>query len=263
MKSNVRVNHIARQHGEHNHEFAQILFGYRGHVECELDKGGFHLDERYALLLPSNSDHFYVGRDFNSKLIVIDIPLNDSLIQYHYLGNGIDMSAMIQEKVQFRAIDEFSHGVLRSVDKYQGGWQQCNDLVRHQTAILLIASFFNSELAGQQSRAFRHPTVSEEVINRWIDERLGQPPTLEQLSNFLNMSVSAMTALFNAHFGMSPKRYVMARRMMWATCYIGERNYSLSQVAYELGFSSQSAFTRAFSRYYGYPPGRMKNGTVH
>ena len=43
-------------------------------------------------------------------------------------------------------------------------------------------------------------------------------------------------------------------RKHFASCYLQERGLQLTEIAYLLGFSEQSAFTRAFQRWYGVSP---------
>lgn len=265
MRTDVRVNHIACQQGEHSHGFSQILFGYRGLVECELGKGGYYLDADHALLVPPDSAHAYLGRDVTSQLIVVDIPSPGAMIQACNLDHGVDLNGLLTEKPVYHEINGFVRGVLDSVQQCHDDWQRCSSLMRNQTALLLITGFLGNELnqLSSKSRSSGSSVINEDRINAWIDQRLDHPPSLEELAHWLNMSVSRATAAFNDRFNVPPKRYIMARRMMWAKVLIQSRGYSLAQVAYELGFSSQSVFTRAFTNHFGHSPGQLRKEADH
>ncbi len=43
-------------------------------------------------------------------------------------------------------------------------------------------------------------------------------------------------------------------RKHFASCYLQQRGLQLTEIAYPLGFSEQSSFTRAFQRWYGVSP---------
>ena len=49
-------------------------------------------------------------------------------------------------------------------------------------------------------------------------------------------------------------------RRQVADQYLRETTFALTEVAHLLGFSEQSAFTRAFQRWHGVPPGRYRRG---
>jgi AraC-like DNA-binding protein len=51
-------------------------------------------------------------------------------------------------------------------------------------------------------------------------------------------------------------------RRHFADCYIKERTLALTEIAHLLGFSEQSAFTRAFHRWYGISPSRYRDEHV-
>jgi AraC-like DNA-binding protein len=48
-------------------------------------------------------------------------------------------------------------------------------------------------------------------------------------------------------------------RKVIADCYVREPGVALIEVAYLLGFSEQSAFSRAFHRWYGVAPSRYRS----
>lgn len=257
MKSTIRINDISVSHGEHTHDFAQILFGERGNVICELEKGAFKLKQSNALFLPSNCQHLYTGKDAESRLIVVDIPLNDPTLNSICLSAGVDLKELINEDALFNNISDFSRGVLASVAQQGINWNYHHEFVKQQTAILLLTDFLKNKIDESILRE-NYRSIRKEKIDQIIDRRLSSPPSGEELAQILNMSVSAMISKFTESLGMTPNKYIMKRRMEWAKYYIEICNYSLSRVTYELGFSNQPSFTRAFSRYYGFSPKEMK-----
>ncbi|MDR0238054.1 AraC family transcriptional regulator [Acinetobacter sp.] len=261
MKSTIRINDISVSHGEHTHDFAQILFGERGNVICELEHGAFKLKQSNALFLPSDCQHLYTGKDTESRLIVVDIPLNDPTLNSICLSAGLDLKQLINEQALFNNISDFSRGVLTSVAQQGSNWNYHHEFVKQQTAILLLTDFLKNQIDESILRE-NCRLIKKEQIDQIIDRRLTAPPTGEELAKILNMSVSTMIAKFNQNLGMPPNKYIMKRRMEWAKYYIEICHFSLSRVTYELGFSNQPSFTRAFNRYYGFSPKQMKKTSI-
>jgi AraC-like DNA-binding protein len=104
----------------------------------------------------------------------------------------------------------------------------------------------------------RAAEVSSGVTRILMEELRGGEPTLERVAR--RMGMSARTLQRRLQLERSSFAEVLDRtRRHFADCYVRERTLSLTEVAYLLGFSEQSAFTRAFQRWYGVSPSRYRD----
>jgi AraC-like DNA-binding protein len=87
-----------------------------------------------------------------------------------------------------------------------------------------------------------------------IHGRLNHPWTAETLAQEVAMSRSAFADRFTAMMGTPPKRYLTAWRMEVAKDKLRSGGQTIAQVAYEVGYEAEEAFTRAFKREVGVPP---------
>ena len=75
-------------------------------------------------------------------------------------------------------------------------------------------------------------------------------------------NMAAMFALFAERFlaatGTTPARYLTELRMRLAVQYITHEGQALEKVAFSLGYQSLAAFSRAFKRITGQPPGALR-----
>ena len=80
------------------------------------------------------------------------------------------------------------------------------------------------------------------------------------LADRVGMSRSAFFARFNELVGESPARYVMKVSMQHAARWIREsrERLTVAQLAKRLGYTSESAFSRAFTRFHGTSPGAFR-----
>ena len=78
-------------------------------------------------------------------------------------------------------------------------------------------------------------------------------PSLEQVAEAMYMSTSAIQRNL-AWEGLSYTDLVEETRRSLAEMYFKQRNLSLSEIAYLLGYSELSAFSRAFRRWTGFSP---------
>jgi AraC family transcriptional regulator len=95
----------------------------------------------------------------------------------------------------------------------------------------------------------------------WIEQQLDQPLTLEQVAARAGLSPYHFSRLFTARMGRSVMAHVRGRRLVrGARRLCDEADLRLVDLAFDCGFESQEAFTRAFKRLFGVSPGRFRSG---
>jgi AraC-like DNA-binding protein len=71
--------------------------------------------------------------------------------------------------------------------------------------------------------------------------------TTSELARLAGMSLSTFKREFTRHFGVSPGKWLREQRMARAVAMLSQ-NRSVSEVAFELGYSDAAAFSRAFKQ---------------
>jgi AraC family transcriptional regulator len=95
-------------------------------------------------------------------------------------------------------------------------------------------------------------------VRDFVDHHLGASLTIEQLSEQVEMSPHYFAMLFRQSTGFTPHQYVLRRRVERAKDLLKNSSASLSDIAYQLGFSSQAQFTTTFHRFTGETPLRFR-----
>lgn len=95
-----------------------------------------------------------------------------------------------------------------------------------------------------------------------IHRHSAQDWTVNSLAAELAMSRSAFAARFVELVGQSPMRYVVQWRMHMACTWLREKDVPLIDVANRLGYQSEAAFSRAFKRVIGAPPGALRRSSA-
>ena len=95
----------------------------------------------------------------------------------------------------------------------------------------------------------------------WIEQHLDQPLTLDGVAARAGLSPFHFSRLFTARMGRSVMAWVRGRRLVrGARRLCDEPDLKLIDLAFDCGFESQEAFTRAFKRVFGVAPGRFRSG---
>jgi AraC family transcriptional regulator len=118
--------------------------------------------------------------------------------------------------------------------------------------------------ASRRNLHLVHPrTPLLERVLRHVAAHLDQPLSVASLADVAGLSPFHFARLFTALVGESPMSHVRRRRMQLAVRRLSEgAPPDLVQLAFECGFDSQEAFTRAFKASLGVTPGRFKRNTA-
>ncbi len=111
--------------------------------------------------------------------------------------------------------------------------------------------------------ALRPVSAPLERVQRHIEANLDQPLSVATLAAVAGFSPFHFARLFASQMGLSPISYVRRRRLQLAVRRLSEEAPpDLVQLAFECGFDSQEAFTRAFKQGLGVTPGRFKRNAI-
>ena len=87
-----------------------------------------------------------------------------------------------------------------------------------------------------------------------LHERPAHAWTLDELAHSAHSSRSVLAERFQALVGQSPMQYLTQWRMLLATHLLRRSNVPLARIAEEVGYQTDTAFSRAFRREFGMPP---------
>jgi AraC-like DNA-binding protein len=87
-----------------------------------------------------------------------------------------------------------------------------------------------------------------------LHEQPAQNWTLESLARAAGSSRTVLTERFGHFVGQSPMQYLMRWRLALAASRLRSSALSLTRIAQEVGYETDTAFSRAFRREFGVPP---------
>ncbi|MDM9560172.1 AraC family transcriptional regulator [Bordetella petrii] len=105
-------------------------------------------------------------------------------------------------------------------------------------------------------QALRDPRLGKVFLALHRDP--GRNWTVAELAAEMGSSRSVFAERFLAVTGMTPVRYLTELRMRLAMQWISRDREAIETVAYRLGYGSLAAFSRAFKRVLGHPPGELR-----
>ena len=127
--------------------------------------------------------------------------------------------------------------------------------------LLLIAAI--RRWAGQQVdgppswlTALRDPVIAR--VLAMLHDRPAEPWTVEALAREVHLSRTTLARRFAELVGEPPLTYLARWRMHLAAQRLKHSTDTVETIARDVGYTSEYAFNRAFSRHRGQPPGRYR-----
>ncbi|SHL40296.1 AraC family transcriptional regulator [Halomonas cupida] len=105
--------------------------------------------------------------------------------------------------------------------------------------------------------ALRDPRLGAVIAA--VHREPGRDWSVASMAAEMGSSRSVFAQRFREALGISPLNYVTQLRMRLASQWITEKDMSIDQVAWQLGYGSQAAFSRAFKRATGKTPGSLRH----
>ena len=88
----------------------------------------------------------------------------------------------------------------------------------------------------------------------YIAENISQPMTLKELADYAGYSLSRFKALFREVTGQTPAQYISMHKVEQAKELLRDPGKSITDIAYDLGWSSSNYFCAVFKKYTNISP---------
>ncbi|MFP2997283.1 AraC family transcriptional regulator [Spongiivirga sp. MCCC 1A20706] len=128
-----------------------------------------------------------------------------------------------------------------------------------RSQITALLSHFFGQLALQQEKASK-PSHREQ-LNKARDillENLENPPSLSELSKAIGFNTTRLKKEFKAIFGVPVFKYLQNERLTSAHKLISQKEATVQEAAWQVGYDSLSSFSNAFAKKFGYRPSQIK-----
>lgn len=118
-----------------------------------------------------------------------------------------------------------------------------------------------TELLNPQSTKSKGESNYEDsiqTVKEYIAENLNENLTVGALAEIVNMSSSHFSRVFKQQTGFSPYDYILISRLNRAKYLLQVTDMTVSAIAYEIGFNSESNFIYFFTENEGISPSKFR-----
>lgn len=133
-------------------------------------------------------------------------------------------------------------------------------LLKLQLEILNLLSDLNSLEAIRRTSSYEEEIV-EFACKRIMSDLCARTPFPELLQG-IGISYSRLRSIFRKHMGVSPGTYKIQRRIDHACTLLATSTSSIQQIAAELGYNDQFAFSAQFKKVTGITPNKFRKDFI-
>jgi AraC-like DNA-binding protein len=238
-------------------------------------------------LVPHGRGHTLASEPAVGPAARVDL-LPQHYISEHYsvltYGGGGAASRLICGVVAFD--EPAARALLRALPSsiHVAATTQAGPTSIHDTVRLMAAELADLRPGGETVTTRLADILVVQAIRTWLDGDPGEPGgwlaalrdehvgralaaihrqpgrhwTLDELAREAMMSRSSFAARFAAQVGQPPMAYLTEWRMSLAHARLREGDVTAGRLAGELGYRSEAAFSRAFTRVVGQTPGAVR-----
>lgn len=135
---------------------------------------------------------------------------------------------------------------------------QLNTWLNQEMALILFHRILIQALLEQRNSMKETDRYSKDneldSILLYIENHMDKDISVEELCHSFSISRSSLQGMFRNALDLTPKQYIVDVKMKRAKLLLQEHRYTISEIAYQLGYHSLYYFSRKFKDYFGMSP---------
>lgn len=225
-----------------SHKFYKLIYVYEGSLDILLTSGSYSLNAHDLLIYRSGTSELHLHAGCAYLSVVFDVYQKNHL---YILEHIFHCTSEMQQILWKLLIESTEHSY----------YTRTLMLCYLQEVLLLLMQFYetrNHKTLLTDNKIAQNDLLSEILV--YMNKHLTEQITMEKICHEFYISRSTLQMLFKTHLNTSPKNYLLNIKLQKSKELIRENHYTISEIAYKLGFSSIHYFSRLFKKYFNTTP---------
>jgi AraC family transcriptional regulator len=221
---------------------------------------------RQTTALPAGTVFLYGDRELvwhqrHRPSEYLNLEIDATLLAKVASENGLSAMTGFEHRVMFQDAMLMNVAQLLRAEVSQGGMAShlYVESLRNLLIVHLLRNYApqNAQPILQPNRALDYLTIKR--LQDYIEDHLAEELSIAQLAALVPMSQFHFARIFKAATGEPPHRYVLNRRIERAKVLLSATQLSITEIAYQAGFSSQSHLIAQFRKSLGITPKQFRD----
>ena len=234
--------------GEHFHSFYELHFVLSGSVTYLLNGCGLSVSDGEFMMIPPNVSHSHFSCSDDS----------------------------VKLSVAFETDDEKLIGILESFGSSKKSFQDVHSIAKRISEYVSTLNLFTSSLVGGAVNEIIYGTLKAlgvcfepfgdkqcdlrvKAATEYINKNISSMIKSEDVAKECCLSVKQLGRVFKSEMGISVSEYIKRVRLNNAKSLLLTTDLSIKEIAFSVGFESQSSFMAFFKNRLGISPGTFRN----
>lgn len=218
----------------HRHDHVQLVLPVIGQLEIEVGGRGGRLDAARAAFVAPGADHVQAGDGANRFLVVDCSPA--------------DLGEAAVERLRRQVFLPISPAARRLIEFVDLSGRSMSSTTAWRCTPLLLEALLDVPQAPSRL----------EVLTRRIEAEPGLDWSVAAMAQAAGVSASRLHALFRSELDQTPQQLLSTLRLRAVQEALASSTKPIAEVAFQAGYSDQSALTRAMRRATGMTPGAYR-----
>lgn len=216
---------------EHQHLSFQLNYVTEGYQYFHIDKKIYLVPQNHIIWIPSAKPHKTTTESSSVNLMSVlfkEVPKGDFFRKTHVFP---------------------APAVLKEMLLYASKWNRVIDIDMEQK-LFLKALLYSLPNFCEESMALEIPVPSDErliPLCNYINSNYKFSFDIHALAEMANLSVRTLQRVFKKETGITLQKYLQLVRILKSIELLDTRKYTLTEIAYKVGYQSLSAFSLSYS----------------
>ena len=222
-----------------------IIYMLEGSMEISLEGNGMKISKRQLIIIKPDTENQYPSEK-NQPLNYLWIHFSGKMAKSIIQQYGLDVNVIYNVGVHSRLSDSWKRMFYEFV---------INDLYFVDVSACILKEIFVA-FSRYISNDGKNQRLVKSII--YIHEHFSEELYVEELAEIEGLSKSHYRVCFKKSVGISPKEYIIDRRIEAACAILEESGKSIEEAAQLVGYSDVYYFGRIFKKKMGISPGKYR-----
>ncbi|MDF5722910.1 MAG: AraC family transcriptional regulator [Rhizonema sp. PD37] len=213
-----------------------------------------------SIFIPAGQSTYWRCQGRDTCSLALYIYLQPKLIEQVAEASEIDKKQINLASGFVKQDLRLQHIAMLLLDELRSGGVMGQLYVESLTQVLVIHLLRHystfTQVITSENRTLTYTQLQQAID--YIHTHLDQDLSLVQIAEVINISPTYFASLFKRATGNSPHQYVIQQRVERAKMLLSKTDLTISDIALQVGFSSQSHLTQQFKRFTGMTPKQVR-----